>query len=285
MMTATTEPSFMFMDTEWQDALPLLRQTGFFTEEELQDPPVADRKLTDLVRRFTTTIGYADETGEMKPVGSGTFVRKADGEYGILTAGHVAGALRRAINRINHFHVFPGQVHKRLWVPVPCEWNWIHASGENNQCKKGPDIAWIPMPQETAGTLKSSLDVVFYNRARRRDEMKCEHYPVGIVSGFVEEISDLGNRTLNHYAAIMRRPEFTSRDGWDYGEYALALPCLPDTHEGTSGSAGWNVELALDGSGGHAEFLDGVVFFEGPPDDRKLFAHGKRSVSRVLGET
>ena len=254
----------MFMDIEWEDALPLLRQTGFFTEEELQDPPTADEKLIDLVRRYTTTIGYADETGEMKPVGSGTFVRKADGDYGILSA---------------------GQVHERPWIQIPWVWDWIHICGEDNQGVSGPDIAWVPMSPETAETLQSRLDVVFYNRARARDEMECERYPVGIVCGYVKEISDLGGRTLNHYAAILRRPEFDSKAGWDYGEYVLKLPCLPSTHKGTSGSAGWKVELALDGSGKHVAFLDGVVFFEGPADDRKLIAHGERSVSRILGET
>lgn len=284
-MTATTEPSFTFMDIKWQDALPLLRQTGFFTEEELQDPPAADRKLIDLVRRYTTTIGYADETGEMNPVGSGTFVRKADGEYGILTAGHVVGVLRRAMERADGFHVFPGQVHKRLWIPVPCDWSRIHSCGEDNEGLSGPDIAWVPIDlPETVATLQSSLDVVFYNRARPRDELECGGQPVGAVSGFVEEISDLGDRSLNHYAATLRRPEFVSVDGWDYGEYALKLPCLPATHKGTSGSAVWRVELGLDGEGRKEVFLDGVVFAEGPADDRKLIAHGVRSVSRILGE-
>ena len=284
-MTTTTESSFMFMDIEWQDALPLLRQTGFFTEEELKDPGAADGKLIDLVRRHTTTIGYEGETGEMKPVGSGTFVTKADGEHGILTAGHVVGALRRAIERANEFQVFPGQVHERLWIPVPCEWSWIHIYGEDNQDGSGPDIAWVPMSQTTAGTLGARLDVVFYNRARLRDELECERHPVGVVCGFVEEISDLGDQSLNHYAATLRRPEFVSVDGWDYGEYPLNQPFLPSTQQGTSGSAVWRVELSLDGKGRREVFLDGVVFAEGPSDDRKLIAHGESSVSRILGET
>lgn len=286
-MTTTTEPSFIFMDLKWKNALPILRQTGFFTEEELQDPGAADRKLFDLVRRYTTTIGYADETREVKPIGSGTFVTKADGECGILTAGHVVGALRRAIERTNRFYVFPGQIHRRLWVPVPCNWDRVHIYGEDNEGMSGPDIAWVPVSDfpEAVATLQSSLDVVFYNRALRRDEMECKSQPVGVVSGFVQKISDLEGRSLNHYAASLRRPEFTLRDGWDYGEYALKLPCLPATQEGTSGSAVWRVELGLDGEGRKEVFLDGVVFAEGPSDDRKLIAHGERSVSRILGET
>ena len=89
----------------------------------------------------------------------------------------------------------------------------------------------------------------------------------------------------DHYAASLRRPEFASVDGWDYGEYALKLPCLPATHKGTSGSAVWRVELGLDGEGRKEVFLDGVVLAEGPADDRKFIAHGVLSVSRILGET
>ena len=76
----------------------------------------------------------------------------------------------------------------------------------------------------------------------------------------------------------------STADGWDYGEYVFSADTLPGSHGGVSGGAVWRIELGLDGEGKKDVFLDGVVFFEGPPADRKLVTHGKRSVSRILGE-
>ena len=71
-----------------------------------------------------------------------------------------------------------------------------------------------------------------------------------------------------------------------YGEYAIASDDRwnPHTHGGVSGSAGWKIDLPVDSSGRKAVILEGVLFAEGPQEDRKLVAHGENSVRIILKE-
>ena len=76
----------------WPEISGSLARTGLFGEDQL-NPKIAPRVLADLVRRYTTVVGYEAE-GRVIPVGSGTFLRRTDGQHGILTAGHVVGAIK-----------------------------------------------------------------------------------------------------------------------------------------------------------------------------------------------
>ena len=92
------------MTDSWPDVLECLAKTGPFREDQLnsQDAP---RILVDLVRPRATVIAY--ETDEnLSPIGSGTFLKRTDGQYGILTAGRVIHALRTKEN----IRVLPHQV-------------------------------------------------------------------------------------------------------------------------------------------------------------------------------
>ncbi len=274
-MVATADPSPL-MDADWREKLPLLQQTGFFTEEELRAPDAVKLKLTDLVRRHTTAVVYSvDNEGAQKVFGSGTFLRKANGEYGILTAGHVLKDLRRARECGNSLWAFPpGQ-------RVECEWDNVSGYGYFNSGPGGPDIAWVPLSPAIARDLEARPNVVFYEMGRKRGAAQGESlFQIGIVMGLVHETSDTENRTLNFHAMLLGQTRAWS-NGWDYGEYALTMGQLPCSHAGVSGSAVWRIVL---GMGKAKAFLDGVVFAEGPADDRKLVAHGKRSVSRILSE-
>ena len=57
----------------WLEVSVHLARTGIFQEDQL-NPETTPRILADLVRRYTTIIGYGAE-GQLTPIGSGTFVR------------------------------------------------------------------------------------------------------------------------------------------------------------------------------------------------------------------
>ena len=73
----------------WSEVVSSLKMTGFFRENQL-NPETVPLILADEVRRYTTIIGYG-VNGQLIPLGSGTFLRRSDGQCGILTAGHVVG--------------------------------------------------------------------------------------------------------------------------------------------------------------------------------------------------
>lgn len=265
---------------EWQEKIRLLQKTGFFRDEELS-PEVATRKLAYLVRRSTTIIGYGAD-GKLIPFGSGTFLRRVDGQYGILTAGHVIGAIR---NRQDIF-VFPAQYgDKKAWFRIGAP--EMHAHGETNITSHGPDIGWISLLEQEAHRLES-LGAVFRNRARDIEGFRGEICQVGIIFGFVAAESEPENKSVVAHSMLIGKTADLPNDaaGWDYGEYAITSDdeSIPWTHQGVSGSAAWRIDLPMDGQGRKAVRLEGVVYGEGPESDRKLIAHGEQSVRSFLGE-
>lgn len=270
------------MTDEWPEILDNLARTGFFEEDQLE-PETATWILAYLVRRFTTVIGYMTEE-ELAPIGSGTYVRRADGQHGILTAGHVMGAIKSRKTRKN-IVLLPAQVGEGVsWVRI--EGAGMHGYGEMNDTQKGPDIGWIPLSGEEAKKLEA-LGAVFYNRAKEREAFRGEIYQIGMVFGFVKELSSLAERVVAVHGMLIGRTEEHAPDekGWDYGDYAITCddPSIPRTHGGVSGSAAWRIDMPLDGSGRNAVTIEGVVFAEGSENDRKLIAHGENSIRLVLG--
>ena len=216
------------------------------------------------------------------PIGSGTFLRRTDGQYGILTAGHVVGAIRNKENVL----ALPAQEREEVaWIRI--EAAGMHGSGENNRGFQGPDIGWIPLSAGEANRMES-LGAVFRNRARTVDDFAGEMCRISIILGFVAEASNVDHNTVVAHAMLIGKTgdEPSDAEGWDYGEYAITSDdkWIPGTHGGVSGSAVWRIELPMDGEGKRAARLLGVVYAEGPEHDRKLIAHGEQSVRIILGE-
>ena len=106
------------------------------------------RVLADRVRRLSTVAGYMTE-GDLTPIGSGTIVRRTDGQCGILTAGHVVGAIKKATKNNGGIWVLPAQDRRELdWVRIEgmCMYGW----GERNTGQRGPDIGWMPLSAHVA---------------------------------------------------------------------------------------------------------------------------------------
>ena len=264
----------------WPEVSDSLAKTGLFQEDQL-NPEIVLRILADLIRRYTTIIGYGAE-GKLRPVGSGTFLRRTDGQHGILTAGHVIGAIKTKENVL----VLPAQDREEVtWIRI--EGEGMEGRGETNDGPRGPDIGWMPLSGEEVERMEA-LGAVFYNRARERDAFLGQVCQISIVFGFVEAASNLGdNMVVAHGMLIGKTGEQAAdEDGWDYDEYAITNddPWIPRTHGGVSGSAVWRIDFPMDGSGRKAVILEGVVFAEGPEEDRKLIAHGESSVRISLHE-
>ena len=264
----------------WSEVAGYLQRTGFFQEDQL-NPETVPRILADEVRRYTTIIGYGVE-GQLIPIGSGTFLRRSDGQYGILTAGHVVGSIRHKEN----IRVLPTQYREECdWVRIAGE--GMNAWGEDNKSATGPDIGWMPLSAEEANWMET-LGAVFHNRGRSIEEFTGEVCQINIIFGFVEAASSRNDKiTVAHGMLIGKTKEEPSDEqGWDYGEYAITSQddWIPQTHGGVSGSAVWRIDLPMDGQGRKTVRLEGVVYAEGPKKDRKLIAHGEQSVRMILGE-
>ena len=240
------------------------------------------RILADLVRRYTTVIGYVAER-ELTPIGSGTFVRRNDGQCGILTAGHVVGAIKKKQN----IRVLPSQEREEVdWIGI--KGMGMYGWGETNSGLKGPDIGWMPLSAEEVESVEA-LGGVFYNRARRMEDLSGEVCQISIVFGFVDAVSSPSDKKIVAHAMFMGRTKeaASSDEKWDYGEYALSNNDvrMPQSHGGVSGSAVWRIDLSMDGQRKKAVRLKGVVYAQGPADDRKLIAHGAHSLRTILKET
>ena len=264
----------------WQEIIDLIQETGYFRDEEL-NPEITTRKLVYMVRRFTTIIGYGTD-GTPIPTGSGTFVRKADGQCGILTAGHVIGAIRKG----QDIFAFPAQYgDAKAWLKIQAA--DMHAHGETNTTSHGPDIGWISLSAQEANRMES-LGAVFHNRARNIEEFTGDICRIGIIFGFVATESNPKNKTVVAHSMLIGKTDNLPNDaaGWDYGEYAITSDdeSIPRTHRGVSGSAAWRIDLPVDGQGRKAVKLEGFVYAEGRKDDRKLIAHGEQSVRTILRE-
>ena len=261
------------IETErWYEFRGDLASTGFFDDSQLT-PDIVQRKFNDVVKGYTTVIGFVGE-GRLQPVGSGTFVQCADGQYGILTAGHVVGA----IDKQDRVVVTQG-IEELEWVRI--EARYLEACGKSNDGQKGPDIGWITLSPHEAKNLEAKR-AVFYNLARPREGFPRPFSRIGVVLGFLAETSRPEAKALGFHATFTGKPRHMPTDagGWDYVEYSLDADdlALPSTHKGVSGSGVWRIDLPNDGTAEKQVFLVGVAFAEGLPNDRKLFTHGENSV-------
>lgn len=236
------------------------------------------RILGDQVRRFTVVIGYEGDGGRI-PIGSGTFVTRTDGLCGILTAGHVLGEIK---NKENILVLTAQDLEQTFWTLI--EGQGMYGWGEKNTGENGPDIGWIPLSAEEAVQIEARGGV-FYNRSKIRNDFCNEpHFLFSIILGFVNETSSLSNNLVVAQGMLIGEPEerWNDDEGWDYEEYAIERDddWIPQTHKGLSGSAVWEIALSMDGE--RAVKLKGVVYAEGPQEDRKLIAHGEKSVRTIL---
>ena len=172
----------------WHEVASSLEKTGFFQEDQLNLEDVL-RILPDLVRRYTAVLGYVAE-GELTPIGSGTFLRRKDGQCGILTAGHVVGAIKNK----ESIRVLPTQDREEVdWIGI--EGMGMHGWGETNTGLKGPDIGWMPLSAKEAASIES-LGGVFHNRRRTMEDFSGEVCQISVAFGFVDAASSPSDKKI-----------------------------------------------------------------------------------------
>ena len=172
----------------WHEVASSLEKTGFFQEDQLNLEDVL-RILPDLVRRDTAVLGYVAE-GELTPIGSGTFLRRKDGQCGILTAGHVVGAIKNK----ESIRVLPTQDREEVdWIGI--EGMGMHGWGETNTGLKGPDIGWMPLSAKEAASIES-LGGVFHNRRRTMEDFSGEVCQISVAFGFVDAASSPSDKKI-----------------------------------------------------------------------------------------
>ena len=140
----------------WAEVSANPAETGFFEEDQLNSWTVPEI-LINLVRRYTTVIANEVE-GTLTPIGSGRFVRRADSQHGILTAGQVMGAIR---SRENIATIQADRRGRGCKVLVPRSSQRLHhRRGARSDAAARPDqAAGQPRPtQRCHGRLRRRLD-------------------------------------------------------------------------------------------------------------------------------
>jgi len=226
---------------------------------------------------------------EANLIGSGTFI-KVDEVYGILTANHVAGALRGAI----HLGlVISLEEHRYL---LEMEHLHIMDIAKPSEPSEGPDLSFIRIPNTYLGTLRAKKS--FYNLSYHREKVLQNplNYSFGLwmLLGFPEE--------LTRTEESRRSPSVSKRlhmlggatgieRAYVHGDYDyLEVSChfredeeLPKSFGGFSGGGLWQVPL-IERERGNIEIqeviLSGVIFYQTMVENNRcnIRCHGRRSI-------
>jgi hypothetical protein len=224
-----------------------------------------------------------------------------DDIHGILTAQHVVELLEKSKQVGLVLAGSAAQPHKILL-------NMDHCGrvvfGPRGQPLEGPDLAFLMLPPDTAGTLKAKK--TFYNLTLRRERMLDRPEPLGdgfwVLSGFGGEWTDdaatqqgfgrikvfKGMHGIGKVAAEHVRGAF---DYLLYGALYNELYEGPNSYGGFSGGALWHVLMAPNGKEVAERLLSGVAFYEsgeqagaGGEVTNEITCHGRRSVYGTLIE-
>jgi len=232
----------------------------------------------------------------LRSAGSGTFVRIGQ-HYGILTAAHVASAIRNheqfGIVRLNRKGVL-----SRLMIPISAV--QIESCGPGPSEEAGPDIAFVKLAPTTAATIEAQS--VFHNVGRYREKalapLERGQLRVDAIVGVLDELTE---RSVDPEAKVIRiviesrlekgvAREIRTDDEFDY----LSFDSLdgteggPSSYAGTSGGALWRTFTDVDSSDfatARETVLLGVVYYQSAPNQdgsRTLICHGPRSIYRTI---
>jgi len=244
------------------------------------------------------TIGFLrlteDHDGKNAvPAGTGTLVQ-IDDMRGILTAAHVltdlpneglVGLVRFLDKEEQHqqLKLDMGKTQKILLGSAPfTEW--------------GPDVAFLRMPFDTAGTLGATNTYVNFIKTREGPSQLGPRYfdaVVGEIGEWTEDLSPKradtrlkGVRALFATGNIVRTFD---RDGLDYFDLELVHETgftPPNSYGGMSGGGLWRcyIDEALPPTILHAVRLHGVAFWQNDLDEtvRVIRCHGPKSVYGAL---
>ena len=259
-------------------------------------------------------------------VGTGTLVQVDANcgrpSYGVLTCGHVLGALARTMEG-THSDRLTLLIPARGTVPdnrayaavVPYRTRTPYIEGANNRSSLGPDLAWLPLAPNDAQSLQSTARsrAVFYNLAkgfqiydtyerycRARGSVDANEYlsrQIHMVVGWNREIHERsGGLGGGIWMNELVPEDVSTRDGWVYRDYRINDDrwseqtygdgtTLPSTWGGVSGGPVWLVWRPEPTKERYEKMLAGVVFYESPRSGlrtRKIRTHHDLSLIRLL---
>jgi hypothetical protein len=221
--------------------------------------------------------------------GSGTFIN-ACGVEGILTANHVADALRRedgfclCVHRQSHYLAVSTKHTELVEIGI---------QGEN--LEDGPDLAFVIFRDaKLLGTLRS-LKSFCYLESQNREFFESPHLNRmnWVIAGSPFEavkVSQEGriiNVNFINFAGEAFFCRQSSRNGFDYFDLRILSGegVFPQSYEGVSGGGIWLIPLEIDGNDhatiGYARpILAGVAFYQFPEENkfRVIRGHGECSI-------
>ncbi|CDZ35582.1 Hypothetical protein NGAL_HAMBI1145_29170 [Neorhizobium galegae bv. officinalis] len=263
--------------------------------EQVVEVDISDRSKEIAASYLVGFIGFRDDREGKRTVslGSGTLVKMA-GVRGVLTAGHVAIALKDE-ERVGIVNFGPGKFQTLIFNPND-EDGFSMVSDEEN----GPgaiDIAFIRLPQETERQL--AVNQAFWDMDERirlvYESGKFLDDPVHVVMGVIGERSDHDHSNEKYvnswYEAMMHVGSVDSRAVENdlivifRPNLAESIPA-PTSYGGTSGGPLWVMsQQALHKVAGAAwskfDFhIFGVAFYEelSPDGQLQILCQGPRVV-------
>jgi hypothetical protein len=242
------------------------------------------------------TIGFAslivkDRVEDAVCAGSGSLVTVGS-VHGVLTAAHVVENLPKEgpVGIITHIEDPSRFAKQRIAMEHTQS---VVMRGEAFD-KKGPDLAFLRLPQESVGWLAAKNS--FYNLKRHRDDVFANREPsqsyvhslTGIIHEFTEDApgDDPGVRRKS-FTTIFCGARLTSLRYLDkYELYYFELTndpgfALPKSFEGTSGGSAWRFYVTeKDGVVVVERRLVGVPFYQSlDPDGKRIITcHGPKGI-------
>ena len=230
----------------------------------------------------------------VQSAGSGTLVT-INGVRGVLTAAHVVESIREQQEiGIVRFHGSPSSLQK---LKLSMKYVGDVRLGQQPWSSKGPDLAFLTLPPDIAGSLAATNS--FYNLGAKRTKALNSEFPAGkhfaCIAGVVHErtvnapLPDIAaNKAL--FEALCEPGAVSNQkldDGFDLMDFDAAPHddgAGPRSYEGVSGAALWRVYCEEDAEGKPSRmtelWLHGVAFYEQKHDNRTptITCHGHISV-------
>ncbi len=246
----------------------------------------------------TVVFLLIDELDNPRPLGSGVFA-KCGSINGILTCGHVANEL--PTDRIFGIAPFGERDGFDTRAIISGSSTVADAIVEYTPpgCRSGPDLAFIPMPEDKFAKLTPIVSVIDldeeYKKALR--VMSDDAKPYEAVAGFVDVLTDPATTSgtkktieINGLVNVGKLDGYENNRPWDLVAFRPEPDSYssnpPSSFDGTSGGGMWRLYVSEKASG---EFdliearLVGIAFWEEYENGAlKIIGHGVKSIYQEM---
>ena len=250
--------------------------------------PEFPKKLSDAIReqvRFFSVTMVVDGNVDRPYTCAGTLSTVA-GVPGIIRARHVWEQLKQEAQ----IHVLAGDASISIDPTLISATVPLVTQKLLDTDADVPDVAFLQIPEHERHRLQA-FGKVFYSVDRRRADTtvrSCERQGYWLAYGAPQRKLDPSRGAAPSYLYATSIADYTEGEPWDYLAVHLDLdanPDLPSDLEGFSGGGVWCADWSMkDGGAIHVAepVLKGVNFWQTARDNRKIVAHGPRSIYVAL---